>query len=112
MVANYIRIPFVQRLARLAFLTPILNGLWLAVPFLCLVDSDAFWVYLVAAFLIFSPKISFMFRSYLCLVLFPSFILVNRRILSGRYYYSMMDNCLYVLGQDNMNLASRYKRQD
>ena len=42
MDANYKRIPFVQRLARFAFLTPILNGLWLAVPFLCLVDSDAF----------------------------------------------------------------------
>lgn len=56
MDANYKRIPFVQRLARFAFLTPILNGLWLAVPFLCLVDSDAFWVYLVAAFLIFSPE--------------------------------------------------------
>lgn len=69
MDANYKRIPFVQRLARFAFLTPILNGLWLAVPFLCLVDSDAFWVYLVAAFLIFSPKISFMFLSYLCPVL-------------------------------------------
>ena len=48
----------------------------------------------------------------LWLVLFPSFILANRRILSGRYYYSMMDNCLYDLGQDNMILASRYKRQD
>lgn len=141
MDANYKRIPFVQRLARFAFLTPILNGLWLAVPFLCLVDSDAFWVYLVAAFLIFSPKISSMVLSYLCpalmcvtvffvhnqganlstfyycffvlwLVLFPNFILVGRRMLSGRYYYSMMDNQVYDLGKDNMILASRYKRQD